>query len=332
MPKENNEEVTSIELSEELKQVLKIYSQSKENGENSILLGQIKKGKPVIKAKSSDGIKYSTNESRNEYKKNVIRQEAGNTSKIYYNRSHETKFIWMIYQLYQEINKYTEILTSSDLTRLIYIATFVDWKGRLMETEKTLMTKEVLKSKLKLSRNKFAELFKKLIELNILIEYIDKKESQIIYYMNPEYFYKGEIDTKEETYKQKNFTRLFTKQVQYLYENTITRSHKTLSVLFRTIPYLNIKYNIVCKNPTEFSADLINPMSLKELGQILGYSEIGIKKLREDLGNIKTMNNKHVITFASPTSDLRTLKIIVNPKVIYGGKDYRVVEGIGTLF
>ena len=328
MPK--NEKVT-VELTEELKQVLNIYNQAKSTGENTIIVGNIKKGDPVVKATSKDGVKYSTAESREIYKKEIAQKEADGKIKVYYSRSQEDKFIWMIYKLYQEINKYSEVLTSSDLTRLIYIATFVDWRGRLMLTEQTLMTKDLLKEKLRLSRNKFSELYKKLIDLNILIEYIDNDAGETIYYMNPDYFFKGELDKTTFT-DNKRCTRLFTKEIQHLYESTTTKSHKTLSVLFRTIPYLNIKYNIVCKNPEEMCADLIQPMTMKELGEILGYSEKRIQELRKEFTNIKTTDNKYLIVFTTSDWNINYSKIIINPKVIYSGSDYKVVEGVGSLF
>jgi hypothetical protein len=325
-------ELIETEITKEQQILIEQYEKAKLEGEKVIVLNGLQKNNPTIKAKGSNGLKYSEQDDRDAYKAYITQVEIDKTKKKYYNRGKEDKFIWIIYTLYQEINKHEEILTSSDLTRLIYISTFVDWKGRLMETEQTAMTKEKLKEKLRLSRNKFYELYKKLIDLQILIEYIDKENKTILYYINSDYFYKGKIDNIESISNQQKCTRLFTKEIQYLYENTTIKSHKTLSVLFRTIPYLNVKYNIVCKNPDEVIADLIKPMTLKELGEILCYSEKGIQNLRKEFTNIKTTSNKSLIIFATADGNLNHYKIIINPKVIYGGKDYKIVEGVGTLF
>lgn len=320
------------ELTKEQQKLLEEYEQAKEAGEKIIVLGGLQSNDPKIRGRGSKGLKFSEEEDRDNYNKQLNRQQADSTTKKYYNRSKEDKFIWMIYKLYQSINKHEEILSSSDLTRLIYMATFVDWKGRLMETEQTPMTKEKLKEKLRLSRNKFADFYKKIIDLYILIEYIDKEDNTVIYYINSEYFFKGELDDPKVFDNNQRCTRLFTKEIQHLYESTTVKSHKTLSVLFRTIPYLNIKYNIVCKNPDELSAELIKPMTMRELADILGYSEKRIQELRKEFTNIKTTDNKYLIVFTTSNWNINYSKIIINPKVIYGGIDYKVVEGVGSLF
>lgn len=270
-----------------------------------------------------DGIRYSTKKERNKYK---VKKEKADAKIVFrqYTEKELGEFIFIIYKMYENINRHEEILTSSDLTRLIYIATFVNFDGVLMETERTVMTKDKLKEKLRLSKNAFNDLYGKLIKLKMLIEH-DK-----ILYINPDYFFKGKIE--DNLPSDYNCAMLFISNIRHLYDITSTRSHKTLSTLFRLIPYMNVEFNIVCKNPNERNSELIQPLNLKEVGEILGYSEVGIQKLKSELVNIRTKDNKHVIGFFTADGNLNHYKIIISPKIIFQGNSYEKVEGFGTLF
>lgn len=270
-----------------------------------------------------DRIRYTKEEDRKRY---TVKKKKEEVKLVFrqYTKKELGEFIFIIYKMYEDINRHKEILTSSDLTRLIYIATFINYDGVLMESERKMMTKDNLKDKLKLSKNAFYSLYNKLINLKILIEHDN------ILYINPDYFFKGKFDENLPT--NYNCTRLFISNIQHLYETTTNKSHKTLSVLFRIIPYINFEWNIVCKNPNERCSELVNPMTLKELGEVLDYSEKGIQKLKSELGNIKTLDNKSVIGFFTTNGNLDHWKIIISPKVIFQGNSYDKVEGFGTLF
>lgn len=270
-----------------------------------------------------DRVKYSTEETR----KNFTQQKKKEDNKVVFRQYTEKElgeFVFIIYKMYENINRHEEILTSSDLTRLIYIATFVNFDSVLMETERTYMTKDKLKEKLKLSKNAFNTLYNKLIKLKILIEH-DK-----FLYINPDYFFKGKIENHLP--ENHRCTMLFINNIRHLYEITSTKSHKTLSTLFRVIPYLNVEWNIVCKNPNERVSDLVEPMNLKELGDILDYSEKGIQKLKSELTQIKTLDNKHVIGFFTSDGNVNHYKIVISPKIIFQGSSYEKVEGFGIVF
>jgi hypothetical protein len=102
-------------------------------------------------------------------------------------------------------------------------------------------------------------------------------------------------------------------------------------MLFRIIPYLNNEWNIVCHNPAEVIADDVQPMTLGELSEKLGYSASHVDKLKRDLCSIKTNDGKKVIGFTDFGEDKRTFKIIINPKVIFRGTDFNNVAGIAIL-
>ncbi len=120
--------------------------------------------------------------------------------------------------------------------------------------------------------------------------------------------------------------------VRELYKITPTASHKVLGILFRVIPFLNIEYNLVCHNPAENIIDDVMPMTLAELAKRLGYSAESAGRLKKELQSIKTSDGKQVVSFDNFGEDKRKYKIIVNPKVIYGGSNYQKVEVLTALF
>ena len=64
----------------------------------------------------------------------------------------KNNFIFITYKLLTSLNIENEILTQSDITRIIYVSTYMSKSGKLMKTERTSMSKEALQEKLKLKK------------------------------------------------------------------------------------------------------------------------------------------------------------------------------------
>ena len=199
-------------------------------------------------------------------------------------------FIFTIYEIGKEFNKHDEVLTQSDLTRLVFISTYANFDGVLMETQKTVMRKKKLQELTALSRSRFQELYSKLLKLEILLE----QDGRIL--MNEAYFFKGPIKDHDVGIAD-SCTRIYINTVRDLYSCTPTKSHKVLGVLFRMIPFLNIEFNIICHNPAERIADEVKPMVLGELADKLGYSCESVGKLKKELQSIKTKEGMQVVSF-----------------------------------
>lgn len=316
------DEIKSIEITNEFLQVLNLYKQAQEQGESTIVLGGIQKGNPEKKAGTNDGVRYSTEESREIFKKQQIQQGADNVlKKKKLNRSTEENFLFMFYELNVDLLKYYK-LNGSNITRLIYLATYLSYTNILMLNEQTPMTKKDMQDKLKLSKNAFYDFYNQVIDCKILIE------EDGSYSFNRKYFIKGNLTEME---KESYYARAYINTIRYLYENTKPKSHKSLSVLFRAIPYLSVEYNIICQNPTETALNLIRPMSLKELGEKLGYSEIRTKELKREFKNIITTDGYYILHFVTNGSDNRKDSMFINPDVVYGGHHFKEVDILRTL-
>lgn len=271
-----------------------------------------------------DGITWRNKNQRKAYKKKKDKEEKVIEFKQYSKKELGT-FIFIIYKIYESINRHEEILTQSDLTRLIYIATYINYNGYLMTDNNKYIDKIILKNKMNLSSKAFNSLFNKLVELEILT-----MPQKNLIKMNENYFKKGKI-TEDDKIEKNNGgwsqSRLFIQNVRYLYENTPPRQHKSLSVIFRLIPYMNFRWNIVCSNPLEQEIEKINSFNLTEIATLLDYDKRQIMNLKQELSKLKTIDDLSVITFVVNYET----RIIINPRVIYQGSNYEDVKVIDYL-
>lgn len=239
----------------------------------------------------------------------------------------KNNFIFITYKLLTSLNIENEILTQSDITRIIYVSTYMSKSGKLMKTERTSMSKEALQEKLKLKKSEFAKLYKKIIDLDIL------KEKEDGLYLNQKYFYIGTLKGKLDNNFENMYIKAYIKQIRFLYENVLPKEHKQLAILFLLIPYINRKYNIICSNPLEEDANKVFPLTVKELAYILKYSDVNnFCKIILKLLNIKDLENNDILKIVMNGSGIQSASIIINPRLIYAGNDFKDVECLCVLF
>ena len=98
------------------------------------------------------------------------------------------------------------------------------------------------------------------------------------------------------------------------------------------IPLLNIEHNILCWNPEEKDFDFVNALNLLDFCQMIDYRVDHISRLREEYERITFDVNGHkekLCSFIADGSKLCNTKIIINPRIIFSGKDYAHVEKLG---
>jgi hypothetical protein len=220
-------------------------------------------------------------------------------------------FVFSMFKYHSLILDNFKDINESDITRLFYIATFVDYDGYLIFDENKV-TKNNLKIKIKLTKSYFYQFFIKMSKNELLVEddfgYIK---------VNKKYFYKGEIDKK--IFKSYNYTRIYINTIRYLYENTNDNNCKYLGYLFKMIPYIHKETNILCWNPDCEYKD-IDVILTGELPKLLNSHTNTIKKLINGLLKIKLKNNRTAISFIKNNVDDKNLPIIINKEIFYAGK------------
>lgn len=131
--------------------------------------------------------------------------------------------------------------------------------------------------------------------------------------------------------KSMEVTRIFNNGIKELYDNVKPIQHKKLATFIKLLPYINIKYNVICENPLEENIELIKPLTWTELGRRIGVSEATAKRLRTELWNLKIDNSVTIGEFSTFSCGKA---IVVNPSVYYKGNDIDIdrLKGIVNLF
>lgn len=197
------------------------------------------------------------------------------------------------------------IFTQSEVTRIIYISTFLKNENKLMLTERVPLNLESLNKELNLNDKVFKRFLKKILENKVIIN----KEGAL--YFDKEIAFFGGVP---KSYKY-NFTRIYIKNFRYVYENSTAREHKKIACLFKLIPYVNMQYNILCTNIFETEIEKIQPLKEKDIGDILGYSKQGTIDILKYFENLKLKNQEPVISKIEKY-------YVVNKKVLYAGNSF----------
>lgn len=244
-------------------------------------------------------------------------------------RQHEEEnggYVFAFFNAMQSLSERFSSLNHSDIARLMFIGTYVSYNegkashGYLHHENGVKINKKSLAELLSMSRNKYGEFYKKLIDGNILTE---TDEGLAV---NSTIFYRGEnLDAIKGDYQ---YTRLFRKTARELYEKFNGRSIKKLGVVYSILPYVNFNFNIVCNNPQQVVNGKIDTMKLKDLADRLGYTDY--KSLSATMREI-TYNGQQVFKFVDDGKDRRNSYIIVNPNVVYAGNG-KHLAGLQVLF
>lgn len=226
-------------------------------------------------------------------------------------------FIWFLFNYCDTV---FPDLSCPSITRLFYISTFVEYNGDRLTDDGgyTFLNKRQIKRKLNLPDKVFTNFWNEMKSRNILSENDDK---DVV--LNRRLFRKGSIDKR----CGRDFTRIYCSCVRYIYENTKNiRDHAKLAYIFKIIPYVNRKTNIVCYNPEELDDKKIKPMSIGDFCDIIKYNRNQASRLFKDLLKF-TVKGKHLMCYVAIDSYVITkMFMIINPEIYYGGEKHSDVK------
>lgn len=192
------------------------------------------------------------------------------------------------------------------LTRFLYLCTYLDYEGRFVKklgNRNVCIKENELQHMLNLSVRETFNTKKSLID-NELISIVDG-----VIYVNKKYCKKGDIVKNSNVEK----VRMFDYGIKHIYETSLKTEHKKLALLFQLLPYINLRWNVVCKNPEETILENIKPYSIKELKILL--NQTNITRLKNNLLNLRVGKEAVVMINSVMNKDLLT----INPKVYYKG-------------
>lgn len=203
------------------------------------------------------------------------------------------------------------------LTRFLYLCTYINYDNLLVIDKTTRhipIYEEELQNILRLGKT---ETYKTKIAL-IKNDLITIQENGIIK-INNKFCKKGDIVKNKKIDK----TRIFNNAIKELYEKALPKEHKKLALLFQMLPYVNLKWNVICKDTTEELKENIKCYTLKELMQELGQTNI--TRFKNDLLKL-TVGGEPVVLIQLAN---KNSSILINPKVYYKGtklEDIKYIE------
>lgn len=231
-------------------------------------------------------------------------------------------FIWLIYNACEALDLG---LKPDELTKLIFLSTYMNYKNCLAvnnsgNKEDNLTREDVFKL-LKVKERKFREFWINVKAANILTE----NKDQGCIKLNEDIFHKGSIANIDI---DKRAVRLYAAAVRELYNKADAREHKFLSYLYQAIPFINLKYNILCTNPDEEDRGKVNAINLTSYCKIVGYCTTSVSRFKVLLKQL-SVKGEHVFGF---TDNGDGKLIYINPRIYYGGNDYDDVRAYGNFF
>lgn len=218
-------------------------------------------------------------------------------------------FTWIVFEYGKEL---LPNIKDQSLVRLIYLSTICDYDG-------VLPPKSVIKKKLKLSDKYWSYFFKEMRSNNLILE--DKETGALC--LNKDFFIKGSL---KEMSDKRDCTRLFCNFIQDVYDACDNiKSINQISYLYKLIPFVNRRTNIVCYNPKEQDPEKVYPITLGEFCDMIGYSRKNARRLVSDLLSLKC-NGQNLIGFFVTNLNQTSWKIIVNPHIYYGGQNDKIYK------
>lgn len=209
----------------------------------------------------------------------------------------------------KSVTKLEDKISNSDMARLIYIATYLDYNNILKTDDGQVITKSILKIIVSVDDKIFYKWYNDLVKRKVIIE--DENFIKI----NKQYCLKGEIS------KNKEYNRIFINSIRHIYENNSNKNMATLGHILRILPFVNCYNNILSWNPKEYNPEKVNPITIGELLIQLDEYNGSIKKFKNTISKYRMDNGEPVIIFCNDEYDSSKEIIMFNPRLTYSGKN-----------
>lgn len=220
------------------------------------------------------------------------------------------------------LDNHFEKLSPIAVARLVYLGTFIKYgTDRLYLTERTPLTKKLLPEVMGVSEDTVSRF------LEEVQEYIFEDEEHNLHIQNPT-FIRGKLPSENGGYQ-----KIYIDAARKLYTETPVKNHKQLGYIFLMLPFISIEHSILCHRPFAKDVKDIQPMTLKEFCEAVGlaYNRTTISRLKKGYSDIQFMVHGFPELFCAFVSDGQNHdrdRIIVNPRILYSGRDPEQVRNL----
>ena len=199
------------------------------------------------------------------------------------------------------------------LFRFLYLCTYADYDGCLKYGNYKngiyhgYMTEKDFEEVFCMSEAMIRKLKKDLFDKKLIIK--SKTDNKLI--VNGSFYVRGELPISDML----DSSRVFDNGIRELYLKSKPREHKKIGVIVPLLPYLNKYNNILCKKPLEKDTKYIEPLTLREICNIVGYDSSNEDKLKKQLENITVKD----IPMVASISHAKAKFFVINPALFYKG-------------
>ena len=231
------------------------------------------------------------------------------------------------FMLYFENNElFDGRIDEKHISRLIYLATYLDYENnRLVERvgrSNEVLTEKDVKAKLNLDKKTYRAFMDEVIAKNLLTFNDDG------IYLSERFFCKGKCPKDG-----RQFSRVYVSTVRQLYLQTIPKQHKTLSYLFKLLPYCDLEYNVITKHPNKEDAMKyrMNKVDVAGLLNVEYKTYINIEKALENL-EITVMGEDYYVLCSVTVKCGKEKKefYAVNPLLFNSGNNIDKLQNVWT--
>lgn len=217
-----------------------------------------------------------------------------------------------------------EDVSAETAARLIYLATYLNYDGILMLTQRKQMHRSDLQDVMSLSRATTHRFWK-----DIQDKYVIEDDNGVLRIANDNIFRKGKLTNIREFIQ---YQKVYRDATRTLYKMANKNQHKHLGYVFRLLPFINLEWNIACKNPLEMELKNIQPLTIDEFCDIINYDKTNISRLLKMYSQLRFgEKNERFCAFVTADAPANNgYMICINPNIMYAGSDYRRVEVFGA--
>lgn len=255
----------------------------------------------------------------------IEKNKQTNNMKEYFKDNEFGRYFHMIYKynqpMFEELRKTVpKNKVNITMVRFTVLVAYISLYGKVKKS----MLKNVWDTE---NRNGINETYKFLLDCGFIQETEDK--FIIINENIAREKIKDHIKELQKEDKDYTYTRIFCESILKLYKEIAINQRKQLANLYAILPYINFKYNRLCKNPTETDNLKVEPLNWTDLCDICGYDKKNAFRLRKDLMSLKT---KEQGIFIEITGEYDNKIIIINPHIYYAGDNVSELKAIMDIF
>ena len=263
------------------------------------------------------GTIFYTPEQQKEYKeRKEVERQANIKIKRYGVKKEQFAFV-------STASDFTDV-SPANITRLIYLSTYLSWHDNELRIGERHKIKRCELPDILCVSCSTAERFWQEISPRYVTE--DDKGTLIL---NPSVFAKGNAKRLLAFY-----IKVFAKGMQALYKSVPKAQHKQLGYIFAMLPYINTEHNILCHNTDERNIDRLEPMTMREFCEEIGYDYRHVDRLHNTFKRLRFEVDGRRELFCSIIRNEYTGKalMVVNPKVFYSGSNADAVSEFGVFY